>query len=169
MSERGIGKLPETLFSDICGIIEGVRQRVATYVNTEVCMTNWYVGKRIKEDVLFDQRAEYGKEILKNLSVGLTERYGKGWSEKHLRHCLRSAETFSEDDIVSAARRQFSWTHIKIFMYIDDPLERQFYMQMCLKEHWSTRELNTKIDQQLYLRTAIAIAKEHYQDNKKTR
>ena len=90
------------LFSDVCQIIDGARSRIATYVNTEACLTNWYVGKRIKEDVLYNKRAEYGKQVILNLSAKLTARYGSGWSEKTLRHCLRSAETFSEDDIVSA-------------------------------------------------------------------
>ena len=39
-------------------------------------MTNWYIGKRIKEDVLFNQRAEYGKQVIKNLSRRLIGRYG---------------------------------------------------------------------------------------------
>ena len=146
----------ESLYGDVCQIIDGARSRIATYLNTEVCMTNWYVGKRIKEDVLFNQRAEYGKQVLKNLSARLTERYGRGWSEKHLRHCLRSAETFSEDEIVSATQRQLTWTHLKTLVYIKDPLERQFYAQMCCIEHWDTRTLDEKIDQQLYQRTAIS-------------
>ena len=86
------------LYSEVCQIIDGARGRIATYVNTEACLTNWYVGKRIKEDVLFNQRAEYGKQIVINLSLKLTERYGSGWSEKTLRHCLRAAETFSEEE-----------------------------------------------------------------------
>ena len=65
-----------------------------------------------------------------NLSIKLTERYGSGWSEKTLRHCLRAAETFSEDDILSATQRQLTWTHLKSLMYIKDPLERQVYAQM---------------------------------------
>lgn len=116
---------------------------------------DWRVGKRIKEHVLFNKRAEYGKQILKNLSVKLTEKYGVGWSHKTLLYCLRAAETFSEEEIVSAARRQLSWTHIKSLMYIKDPLERQFYMEMCRIEHWDTRTLDEKIDGQLYQRTAI--------------
>ena len=146
----------ETLYGDVCQIIDGARSRIATYLNTEVCMTNWYVGKRIKEDVLFNQRAEYGKQVLKNLSAKLTGRYGRGWSEKHLRHCLRSAETFSEEEIVSATQRQLTWTHIKTLVYIKDPLERQFYAQMCGMEHWDTRTLDEKVDQQLYQRSAIS-------------
>ena len=144
------------LFEDVCQIIDGTRGRIATYVNTEACLTNWNVGKRIKEDVLFNKRAEYGKQVVINLSIKLTERYGSGWSEKTLRHCLRAAETFSEEDILSATQRQLSWTHLKSLMYIKDPLERQFYAQMCSSEHWDTRTLDEKIDKQLYLTTALS-------------
>lgn len=66
--------LPEStaLFNDVCLIIDEARRHVATYVNVEAVMLKWHVGKRIKEDVLFNQRAEYGKEILKTLSEKLT-------------------------------------------------------------------------------------------------
>ena len=108
--EENVTVLPdqaeEILYSDVCQIIDGTRGRIATFLNTEVCMTNWYIGKRIKEDVLFNQRAEYGKQVIKNLSLRLIGRYGSGWSEKKLRHCIRSAETFSEQDIVSSTQRQ---------------------------------------------------------------
>ena len=144
------------LYNDVCEIIDRARVRVATYVNTEVCLTNWYVGKRIKEDVLFNRRAEYGKQIVKNLSIRLIHRYGNGWSEKKLRHCLRAAYTFSEEDIVSATQRQLTWTHLKTLMYIKDPLARQFYVLMTDIEHWDTRTLADKIDKQLYERTAIS-------------
>ena len=150
--------LPESqqLYADVCHIIDETRTRVAVYVNAEVCMTNWRIGTRIKEDVLYNKRAEYGKQVVKTLAAKLTERYGKGWSEKTLRHCLRAAETFSETDIVYAVQRQFSWTHLKSVMYISDPLARKFYMQMCCYEHWDTRTLDQKIDSQLYERTAIS-------------
>lgn len=158
MTEKNnIDKLQEgTLFEDVCGIINAARNRVAVYVNSEVCLTKWYVGKRIKEDVLYNQRAEYGKQIVKNLAARLTEIYGSGWSDRSLLHCIRAAYTFTEDEIVYAVRRQFSWTHIRSLMFIDDPLKRQFYMEMCRVEHWDTRTLNAKIDAQLYERTAIS-------------
>ena len=158
--EEDINVLPnqaeETLYSDVCQIIDGTRGRIATYLNTEVCMTNWYIGKRIKEDVLFNQRAEYGKQVVKNLSLRLTERYGSGWSVYKLQHCVRSAYTFSEEEIMYATRTQLNWTHLRTLMGIKDPLERQFYAQMCGMEHWDTRTLDEKIDQQLYQRTAIS-------------
>ena len=91
-----VTELPESqlLYTDVCHIIDETRTRVAVYVNAEVCHTNWLIGKRIKEDILYNKRAEYGKQVVKELSQRLSERYGKGWSEKTLRHCLRAAETF---------------------------------------------------------------------------
>lgn len=144
------------LYTDVCRIIDDTRNRVAVYVNSEVCQTNWRIGKRIKEDVLFNKRAEYGKQVVKNLSVRLTERYGKGWSLQTLQHCIRAAYTFTEEEIVYAVRMQFSWTQLRSVMFISDPLARQFYMQMCQYERWSTRTLEEKIDSQLYERTVIS-------------
>ena len=146
----------DLLFSDVCGMIDNVRKHVAVYVNSEICLMKWHIGKRIKEDVLYNQRAEYGKQIIKNLARKLTDKYGNGWSDKSLLHCLRVAETFSENEIVYAVRRQFTWTHIKTLCYIKDPLKRQFYMEMCRIEHWDTRTLDSKIDAQLFERTAIS-------------
>jgi predicted nuclease of restriction endonuclease-like (RecB) superfamily len=146
----------QALFEDVCRIIESARQRLASYANAEVITMNWNIGKRVNEDVLHNQRAEYGKQVLKNLSKSLTLKYGKGWSHKQLLHCLRFAETFSHDEIVSAAQRQLSWTHLKTIMYVPDELARTFYIEMCSIEHWDTRTLAEKIDAQLYERTAIS-------------
>ena len=144
------------LYSDVCQIIEGTRTRIATTVNAEVCWMNWHIGKRIKEDVLYNQRAEYGKEIVKNLSVLLTEKYGKGWSFYKLQHCVRSAYTFTEDQIAYAVRTQLTWTHLRSLMSIDDELQRSFYIEMVRLEHWDTRTLDQKIDSLFYERTALS-------------
>jgi len=112
------------LFGDVCQIIDGTRSRIAISVNAEVCFMNWNIGKRIKEDVLFNQRADYGKEILKNLSDLLTEKYGKGWSLYKLQHCVRSAYIFLEEQILYAVRTQLTWTHLRSLMSLDDELKR---------------------------------------------
>ena len=144
------------LFNDLCGIIDDVRGRIATYVNTGVCLTNWSVGKRIKEDVLYNQRADYGKQVLQNVSKQLVNKYGAGWGYEKLKHCVRSAYLFTEDEILYATRTQLNWTHIRILMGVSDPLARQFYLEMAHIERWSTRILEDKIDGQLYERTAIS-------------
>jgi len=145
-----------SLFSEIKTLIEQGRQQVAVTVNAAMTMLYWQIGKRINEEVLHEKRAEYGDQIVVSLSRQLKDEYGSGWSEKQLRHCLRFAETFPDEQIVSALRRQLSWTHIKTLMYLDGDLKRSFYLEMCRIEKWSTRTLQERINSMLYERTAIS-------------
>jgi predicted nuclease of restriction endonuclease-like (RecB) superfamily len=101
-------------------------------------------------------RAEYGEQTILFLSKRLTEEYGHGWSAKQLRHCIQFFDVFPDEQIVSALRRQLSWTHIKTILYIDEPLKREFYLEICKMEHWSTRVLQERIDSMLFERTAIS-------------
>jgi hypothetical protein len=86
----------------------------------------------------------------------LTAEYGKGWSEKQLRHCLRFSEVFPDEQIVSTLWRQFSWSHLKEIIYIDDPLKRSFYLEICRIEKWNVRVFHERIQSMLYERTAIS-------------
>lgn len=144
------------LFDEIRQLIESARSRVKVTVNAELTLLYWNIGKHIDHFVLKQERAEYGMYVLQALSEKLTQEYGKGWGLKHLQHCLRSAEIFQEDQIVYAVRRQLSWTHIRSLMYIDDSLKREFYMEICIAEQWSTRQLDERINSMLYERTAIS-------------
>ena len=101
------------LFTEIKDLIAQSRQQVAVAVNSAMSMLYWQIGKRINEEVLQNQRAEYGKEIVVSLARQLTAEFGNGWSEKQLRHCLRFSETFPDFEIVSALWRQLTWTHLK--------------------------------------------------------
>lgn len=144
------------LFNEISSLITSARERVAVGVNTELTKLNWNVGNCINREILGCGRAEYGKKVVKGLASRLMLFHGGGWDEKTLRHCLRAAETFGEDEILSALRRQLSWTHIKTLSYISDSLKRQFYLEMCATEHWGTRTLQGRIASMMYERTAIA-------------
>jgi predicted nuclease of restriction endonuclease-like (RecB) superfamily len=106
--------------------------------------------------VLKGQRTEYGKQVIETLAQQLTQIYGRGWSARQMRHCLYFAETFPDEQIVSAVRTQLSWTHIKTLMYIDDSLKRDFYIEIAQLEHWSVRQLQERIQSMLYERTALS-------------
>jgi predicted nuclease of restriction endonuclease-like (RecB) superfamily len=144
------------LFNDVCQLIQNSRENVARVANSELVFVYWKIGKRIKTDILKDRRAEYGKSVVKSLSEKLTAEFGSGWSIKQLQHCLRSAEVFSEEEIIYAVRRQLNWTHLRTLFSIKDAAKRLFYIEMCYMERWGTRTLSEKIDSLLFERTAIS-------------
>lgn len=144
------------LFVEIKSLIVEAKQRIAVSFNSTTTVLNWNIGRRINSVVLGEKRAIYGKEIIKTLSRKLTEEFGKGWSEKQLRHCLRFAETFKDKEIVYALSRELSWTHFRSIMYLKDNLKREFYIEMVRLEKWNTRTLQDKIDSMLFERTAIS-------------
>lgn len=147
---------PVHLFEHVRVLIDKARTNVAVTVNTELIRLYWDIGRTINQNVLQNKRAQYGEEIITRLSQLLTEKYGKGWSKQQLLHCLRSAETFNEEEIVYAVSRQLSWTHLRSIMYLDDELKRRFYIEMSSHERWSSRRLKERIDSMLYERTALS-------------
>ena len=157
MSEQsGIIKNEDRLLSDLRGMIEEARAQVAQAVNAGITLLYWRIGQRIWTEVLQNQRAEYGKEIVSTLSRQLVEEFGPGFSAKNLRHMVKFSESFSEPEIVSTLSRQLGWSHFKEIIYQKDPLQREFYAEMCRVERWSVRTLRDKIRSLLYERTAIS-------------
>jgi len=157
MKKKPINKKDSNkLFVQIKQLVDEARHRVATAFNAELSLLYWQIGVLIRDKVLHSQRAEYGKQIMVELATKLTAEFGSGWSEKQLRHCLRVAETFPDDTIFSALGRELSWTHIKTLIYIDDELKRNFYVEICKLEKWSSRQLQERLNAMLYERTAIS-------------
>lgn len=144
------------LLGDIRHLIEASRNELAVAVNSTLTLLYWNIGQRIRTEVLQGERAAYGEQIVSALARQLEADYGRGFSAKNLRHMLRFAEAIPSEEIVSAVRRQLSWTHIKTLIYIDDPLKRDFYLQMCQQERWSTRTLQQRLDSMLFERTALS-------------
>lgn len=146
----------KALFCEIRKLIEETRSSVATVVNAGLTMLYWQVGKRIQTEVLKGVRADYGKEILATLSQQLVNEYGNGFSEKNLRRMVQFAEVFPDSEIVVSLIRQLSWTHILALIPLKQPLQREFYAEMCRVERWSVRTLRQQIDSMLYECTAIS-------------
>jgi len=149
-------KIEVQLYSEVTQLIEQSKQNVAVAVNTEITLLYWKVGKRINNEVLNNERAEYGKKIVQSLSAQLSLQYGKGWSEKQLRQCMQFANVFQDEQIVYALRIQLTWTHIRTIIYMEDSLKRDFYIEMCKLEKWSSRQFQERIQSMLYERTAIS-------------
>ena len=146
----------EALLMDVRDLILNARQGVARAVDSALTTLYWHVGQRIRQDILKEKRAGYGEQIVSALGRQLSAEFGRGFDEKSLRHMIRFAETFSDAAIVSALRRELTWTHFKRLMYLDEPLKRDFYAEMCRIERWSTRTLDKKIGSMLFERTALS-------------
>lgn len=147
---------PEALLPELRELILAARSEVARTVNAGLTLVYWRVGDRIRREILKEKRAEYGAEIVSALGRQLEQEFGRGFSWKSLHHMIRFAEAFPDVEIVSALRRELSWTHFKALIYLDDPLQRNYYAEMCRIEHWSTRTLQERIQSMLFERTALS-------------
>jgi len=146
----------EGLATDVRRMIEQTREGVAQTVNAGMTLLYWRIGKRIQTEILNNERAEYGQEIVSTLSEKLTEEFGRGFGRRSLFNMIRFAEVYPDVRIVQSLIAQLSWTHFQRIIPLNDPLQRDFYSEMCRVERWSTRTLVKKIDSMLFERTAIS-------------
>ena len=152
---------PETndepeLLDSIIGLIDQSRHFVAKTVNQELTLLYWKIGKTINNEILKNDRADYGKKLIKNLSEELSNRYGSGFNKRNIHSFIRLNATFQDLTIVHTVCAQLSWSHIRTLIYIDNNIKREFYIQMSAHERWSVRTLQERIDSMLFERTAIS-------------
>lgn len=123
-------------------------------VNVHLLETYWQVGRYIVE---FEQegkaRADYGKTLIVNLARDLSLRHGKGFSRSNL---IRIRQFYLAYPKGATLSHLFSWSHVVELLKIDDPLERGFYEQQCVRERWSVRELIRQKESALFLRLAAS-------------
>ncbi len=146
----------DALLTEVRQFIVEARQQTARSVNAGLTMLYWQVGDRVRREVLKEKRAEYGGEILQELSAKLEVEFGAGFAEKNLRRMVQFAEVFSDRAIVVSLLRQLTWTHFIALIPLKGPQQRDFYAEMCRIENWSTRKLRERIDSMLYERTALS-------------
>ena len=84
----------DDLLRDVRALIEQGRSQAAAAVNSALTLTYWHVGKRINEELLQGQRAEYGKQVVVSLADELVARYGKSFETRNLRRMMQFAEVF---------------------------------------------------------------------------
>ena len=92
--EKNIAPQSEHLFQDACAIIEQARALAFKAINDTLIKRNWLLGMRIQHEVLKDQRAEYGEQVIKNLAKGLTEIFGSGYSRNNLYRFISFYKSF---------------------------------------------------------------------------
>ena len=175
----------DALYERVSALIEQARRRVMTSVNIAEVYTKYSIGQYIVEDEQQgNARAEYGKQVLKELSVRLTERFGDGWSEETLKKCRFFYKVYGKSQIGSTMltelpnakngqqclpnsatpSRNFaetpnftlSWSHYLILMRVENPDARSFYEIECAQQQWSVRQLSRQVGSSLYERLALS-------------
>ena len=117
--------------------------------NYSLVETYWHIGKIIVEAQGGSTRAKYGNELIKKWSIKLTELYGKGYEASNLKRFRQFYLVFRKD---GAVRHQLSWTHIRKLLPIKDENKRNYFINLCIKNNLSERELTREIKSNVYER-----------------
>ena len=169
------------LYNDACSIIEQAQVSAYRSVNETIIKRNWLLGLRIQHEVLKDQRAEYGEQVIKNLSNTLTAKYGSGFTKTNLYNYIGFYQNWPEIfhavsgksiegelanifhamsgksvNVIDAIRPnspiRLSWTHYRIILQEPTEKGRAWYENEAAKEMWSTRTLQRNVSSQYYHR-----------------
>lgn len=137
------------IYENIKLTLEKAQQKVYSTVNFVMIETYWNIGKQIYEAQGENERAEYGKGLIKFLSEKLTEEFGKGYTVTNLKYMRQFYMAFPNRH---ALRDQLSWTHYRMLLKVEDDAARTFYLDECTKSNWSTRQLERQINSFYYQR-----------------
>lgn len=167
-------------YAQIIDLLQSARKNAVRAINETMVETYFEIGKRIvEEEQDGKERAEYGKEVIKNLSKILTKEFGKGFSGRNLEQMRQFYFVYSKSQTLSAESKnksqtssansqilkthqsfRLSWSHYLTLMRIDNPNERKFYEIEADKNNWSVRELKRQYDSALFTRLVLSRDKE---------
>ena len=137
----------QSLIKDLRQIIEQARGQVAATANYAQTMMYWHIGERINREVLGNQRAEYGKQIVSQVSTQLQEEYGKkGFESRNIRRMMQFAKEFPDSKIVSQLATKLFWSHFIEVLPLKDSLQKEFYITLAASERWGRNRLRKEID-----------------------
>ncbi len=161
--------IKQELLQQIHSIIASSKERAIRSVDTERVLMYWQIGKVIlEEEQEGKERAGYGEFLIKSLAQTLEPQYGTGFSYRQLNLFRQFYRIFP---IVNALRSQFSWTHYRTLIRIDNHDKREFYIAEAAKNNWTARQLERQVNSQLFerlllsneIKDVLAVAREEKQ------
>ncbi|WP_314713248.1 YhcG family protein [Leptotrichia wadei] len=146
--------------NEIKKILKNARQKAYIAVNSAMVEAYWEIGRRIvEEEQNGKERAEYGKEILQNLSKELTEEFGKGYSYRTLREIRQFYLMFSDFEKWRTVSAKLTWSHFQKVLRVSNEKARIFYLTEAAENMWSVRTLDRNISTLYYDRIVASIDK----------
>ncbi|MBE2255458.1 MAG: DUF1016 domain-containing protein [Ignavibacteria bacterium] len=147
-------KIKKEIFIQIQNIVSVAQTRAIRSVDNERVLMYWQIGKTIfEEEQGGKNRAEYGAYLIKSISEYFQPLFGSGFSVRQLERYRQFYRTFP---IASALRTQFSWTHYKSLISLENEDKREFYIAETEKNNWTARQLERQINSQLFERLLIS-------------
>ncbi len=147
-------------YQEIKELLYSAKNKVYQTINTTMTQTYFQIGKRIvEEEQGGESRAEYGKSLLKLLSVQLSNEFGKGFSVDNLENMRRFYLAFQKSETVSR-KFKLSWSHYIFLTRIENIDERNFYEIESIENSWSLRELKRQFDTGLFERLKLSSDKQ---------
>lgn len=156
-------QISNRIIDGVGNIIEQSKRTIAVYLNSEVSMTYWRIGKYIAKELDSIGEEKYGSKIVATVSRLLTEKFGKGYTRAGIFRMVKVARAFPEAEIVATLSRQLTWSHFIELAEISDTTRRLFYQQMSVLYRWSVRQLREQKDKMVYERTLVAAKPEDEQ------
>ena len=161
-------EISNNYINEIKKILKNARQKAYTAVNSAMVEAYWEIGRRIvEEEQSGRERAEYGKEIIKNLSKELTEEFGKGFGERNIRNIRQFYVLFSDYEKWKSLISKLTWTHIQKVLRVSNEKARIFYLMEAAENMWSVRTLDRNISTLYYDRIVASIDKKTVEDEMK--
>lgn len=147
---------PENLYYKVSELLKQAQSNVVQTVNKTMVTTYFEIGRMIvEEEQKGKERAEYGQQLINELSYKLSTEFGKGFFPTNIKQMRSFYLIYSKGQTVSD-EFNLSWSHYLKLMSIDDENERRFYEIETYKNNWSLRELQRQYDSALYTRLALS-------------
>jgi len=173
---NNLSQIPDYVFNNIRSILDDARSRAYRSVNFIMVEAYWNIGRIIvEEEQKGKRRAEFGKQLIADLSRKLTAAYGRGFDPSNLRYMRlfylhfpicdavrhklagdNDVRNLPTSDLSKYLRPELTWTHYRLLLRIDNPQARSFYMNESANNGWSTRELDRQINSLLFERLALS-------------
>ncbi len=149
-------KESKPLYQKIAHLISSRKTVLTQAVNGAMIYLYWEIGETISQDLLCNNKADYGKKVVEDVSQKLTLEYGSGFNRTSVFRMIQFYQRFSDKQKVATLSQQLTWSHFVELIPIEDHLKRDFYAAMCRNENWSVRTLRERKNSMLYERTAIS-------------
>jgi predicted nuclease of restriction endonuclease-like (RecB) superfamily len=137
-------------YESVADVLRTARGKAYRAVNRVMVEAYWNVGRMIvKEEQKGKERAKYGVFLIRNLSLRLTEEFGKGYTETNLKYFRQFYMTFPAVSFVKirhALRDELTWTHYRLLMRVEKPEARAWYLNEAAEQNWNTRVLDRQIN-----------------------